>query len=134
MAIPWSQLQQREAIDSLAAPHAGAGTDGNCSEEHFLSREVLTTSRQIGSAARTASDIAADPLWRKYIDAGIQKANRKAASRAQCVQKWRVVPEDFSECSGELTATQKVKRGVVLGKYSDLIDAMYATEEEKEAL
>ena len=41
------------------------------------------------------------------------------------VQKFRILPVDFSISGGELTPTMKLKRRVVLEKYTDLVEDMY---------
>jgi len=38
----------------------------------------------------------------KFIQSGIDAANRKAVSRAQLIQKWTILPRDFSISGGEL--------------------------------
>ena len=38
----------------------------------------------------------------QFIQSGIDAANRKAVSRAQLIQKWTIVPRDFSIAGGEL--------------------------------
>ena len=38
----------------------------------------------------------------QFIQAGIDAANRKAVSRAQLIQKWTILPRDFSIAGGEL--------------------------------
>jgi long-chain-fatty-acid--CoA ligase ACSBG len=90
-----------------------------------LSNAVLHICKSMGSASKTLEEAAADPLWIEYIENGIKIANSKAVSNAQKIQKWRMLPVDFSERSGELTATQKVKRHVVDEKYKTLINQMY---------
>lgn len=45
---------------------------------------------------------------------------------AQCVQKWAVLDQDFSEKEGDLTPTLKLKRSVVAKKHAALIDSLYA--------
>ena len=52
------------------------------------------------------------------------KNTQAATSSAQCVQKWAILPEDFSEKGGELTPTQKLKRSVVAAKYADVIEGV----------
>ena len=42
------------------------------------------------------------------------------------VQKFAVIPGDFSEKGGELTATLKLKRKPTEEKYASYIEAMYS--------
>jgi long-chain-fatty-acid--CoA ligase ACSBG len=64
--------------------------------------------------------------WKAYLDAGLARANKAAVSNAQTVQKYTVVPADFSVPGGELTATLKLKRNVVTEKYMKELEAMYS--------
>jgi long-chain-fatty-acid--CoA ligase ACSBG len=91
-----------------------------------LTGNVLDTARQIGSNAVTVEEVRSDPAWKDYFDQGIKAANEKATSRAQNVNKWVLLPTDFSEKGGELTPTLKLKRRAVADKYSDIIDEIYA--------
>lgn len=57
---------------------------------------------------------------------GLEEANKKALSRAQKVQNYYLMPNDFSIDNGCLTPTLKLKRKVVLQKYKNEIESMYA--------
>jgi long-chain acyl-CoA synthetase len=46
-------------------------------------------------------------------------------SRYETVRKFTLVPQEFSQEAGELTPTLKLKRRVLLAKYTDIIEAMY---------
>jgi len=84
------------------------------------------------SAATTVADVRKEVEeqkekgpWYQYIQAGIDRANKKAISRAQRVQKWALLPADFSLPTGQLTPTLKVKRNIVLEKYADIVESLY---------
>jgi long-chain acyl-CoA synthetase len=42
------------------------------------------------------------------------------------VKAWRILPRALTVASGELTPTLKVKRSVVIARFGDLVEEMYA--------
>ncbi|KAG7385103.1 hypothetical protein PHYBOEH_009176 [Phytophthora boehmeriae] len=86
----------------------------------------LAVAKEIGSNATTVAEAQTCGKFRKYIEEGVSRANAKAASRAQHVQKFFIIPRDFSIDGNELTPTMKLKRSVVENKYSNEIEQMYA--------
>ena len=46
-------------------------------------------------------------------------------ARYEQIKKFRIIPYDFSQATGELTPTMKVKRKVVNQKFADIIQEMY---------
>jgi long-chain acyl-CoA synthetase len=73
-------------------------------------------------------DIAAlvnDPALRAEIGAGVERVNRQHAPVEQ-IKQWRLLHEPFSVDGGELTPTLKVKRAVVMERYADAVEEMYA--------
>ena len=90
-----------------------------------LSKDSLFFGGEIGSKAKTLTEAAECPKWRAYVDKGMKVANSKTTSNAQVIQKWTMLPVDFSEKEGDLTPTLKLKRNVVSAKYADLIDSIY---------
>jgi long-chain acyl-CoA synthetase len=61
---------------------------------------------------------------KSLFDEKIKKINQVLA-RYEQIKKYRLFPCIFSEETGELTPTQKIKRRVIMEKYSDVIDSIY---------
>ncbi len=58
------------------------------------------------------------------LQAQVDKANA-TVSRAEQIKRFRVIPVELTEDAGEITPSTKVKRHVVVKKYSDEINALY---------
>ena len=59
-------------------------------------------------------------FYRKIID-----DRQKTLGQVEHIKKFTLLENEFSQETGEITATMKVKRKVVQEKYKDLIEAMY---------
>ena len=90
-----------------------------------LAADALYEGNRIGSSAKTVEEVRDDPKWHAYFDAGRKKANEQTTSNAQCIQKYKLLPRDFSMGQGLLTPTMKLKRSVAANMYKELIDSMY---------
>src|SRR5215212_6030670 len=75
-------------------------------------------------ANATVEDLATDPDLRAEVELAIKEANQ-AVSKAEAIRKFRILPVDFTEDTGELTPTMKVKRKVVAEKFAGDIEALY---------
>jgi long-chain acyl-CoA synthetase len=75
-------------------------------------------------ADATAATLANDPALLAELQAAVDEAN-KAVSRAEAVRRFRVLAADFTEASGHLTPSLKVRRSVVLKDFAAEIDALY---------
>ena len=65
-------------------------------------------------------------LWLKdNLQNGLNRANDKALSNPHKVQKYAILPRDFSVHGQELGPTLKLKRNFVMKKYKDIIEKMY---------
>ncbi|OBK15369.1 AMP-dependent synthetase/ligase [Mycobacterium asiaticum] len=82
--------------------------------------------KQRNSKAEGASvgDLATDPDLVAEVDTAVKKANQQV-SNAESIRKFRILPVDFTEDTGELTPTMKVKRNVVAEKFASEIEAIY---------
>ncbi|MGB7382474.1 MAG: long-chain fatty acid--CoA ligase [Rhodococcus sp. (in: high G+C Gram-positive bacteria)] len=76
-------------------------------------------------ADATAADLAQDGDLLSEIDSAVAAAN-KSVSHAEAIKKYRILPNDFTEESGEMTPTMKLKRNVITESYADDIEAIYA--------
>jgi long-chain acyl-CoA synthetase len=80
--------------------------------------------RNSKSAGASVGDLATDPDLVAEVDAAVKQANQQV-SHAESIRKFRILPVDFTEDTGELTPTMKVKRNVVAEKFASDIEAIY---------
>ena len=92
-----------------------------------LTPETVEWCKSVGSNATKVSDILSGPdgYVMKAIQDGIDRANKRAISRAAVVQRWTVLPLDVSIPGGELGPTLKLKRFAFNKKYVSAIDRFY---------
>jgi long-chain acyl-CoA synthetase len=69
--------------------------------------------------------LAANDRVRAAIQQHIDRINERFA-RVEQVKKFRILPRDLSQESGELTPTMKVKRNVVADKYAGEVESLYS--------
>jgi len=119
----------RKHLAALLTLRTLADPTGKPNEE--LAPVVRDWLKQIGSSATSAREVLDQdcPKVRAALVEAIEAANCKAVSRASKVQKFVLLPTDFSISSGELTPTLKVKRHFVSEKYEAEIDQMYPPSE-----
>ncbi len=72
----------------------------------------------------TAAELRDDPDLRAEIQSAVDDANA-AVSKAESIRSWRLLDSAFTEESGHLTPTQKLKRNLVAQDFGAEIDAIY---------
>mmetsp|Transcript_44120 Transcript_44120/g.82855 ORF Transcript_44120/g.82855 Transcript_44120/m.82855 type:complete len:754 (-) Transcript_44120:306-2567(-) len=99
--------------------------------------EVPGTDQLDAGAARVNPDVKTiteamkDKVWIDALTAAITSANNNGKvcfNNAAKIQKFTILPLNFSEQNNELTPTKKLKRKVVEGIYKDTIEKLYATD------
>ncbi|HYJ53999.1 MAG TPA: long-chain fatty acid--CoA ligase, partial [Mycobacterium sp.] len=80
-------------------------------------------------AGASVGDLADDPDLLAEIELAVKEANQ-VVSKAEAIRKFAILPVDFTEDTGELTPTLKVKRKIVAEKFAADIDALYAKDGE----
>ncbi len=78
-----------------------------------------------GKPGASYLELTKDPGILALVQAGVDELNRTLASY-ESIKKFAILPVDFTQENGELTASLKVKRKAVEQKYKAILDAFYA--------
>jgi long-chain acyl-CoA synthetase len=70
-------------------------------------------------------DVPESAEMRAEVEAAVKEANSHVG-RVEQIKKFKILPHDLSQQTGELTPTLKVKRNVVNEKFAGEIEALYA--------
>lgn len=91
-----------------------------------LDEEALPAwAEQHGKAGLGAGDIAEDAVLLAEMQAVVDEAN-KAVSRAESIRRFMIIGQDWTEDSGHLTPSMKLKRIAVMKDHAAEIDQLYA--------
>lgn len=90
-------------------------------DEEFLVHWLADHGKPAGS---TAADLRDDPDLLATIQEAVDEGNA-AVSKAESVRKFRVLPSQFTEESGHITPSLKLKRNVVAKDFADEVEAIY---------
>jgi long-subunit acyl-CoA synthetase (AMP-forming) len=81
--------------------------------------------KSLGSKSCEIDELARCPELNAYLKSEIERINQNIA-HVQTIKKFKVLPHNFAEATGELTPTMKVKRNIVLQKFQHEIAEMYS--------
>ena len=92
-----------------------------------LDPEAVQTwlARRNRPADTSMSHLADDPDLIAELQAAVDDAN-KAVSRAESIRRFRVLDTDFTEQSGYLTPSLKLRRNIITKDFTDQIEALYS--------
>ncbi|MDG4827158.1 long-chain fatty acid--CoA ligase [Asanoa sp. WMMD1127] len=138
--------RKKEIIVTAAGKNvAPAVLEDRIRAHHLVSQAMVIGDRERFIAALVTVDEEALPRWlesaglpadtpleklrtderlRADIQSAIDDANQ-AVSQAEAIKEFRILPADFTEATGELTPSLKVKRAVVLKAHQDVVDEIY---------
>lgn len=86
---------------------------------------------RVNPDVKTITQARNDKVWIDTVTAAITSANNNGkvcANNAAKIQKFSILPTNFSEQNNELTPTKKLKRKVVEDIYKGLIEKLYSTD------
>ncbi|MGI5468302.1 AMP-dependent synthetase/ligase [Streptomyces sp. CA-132043] len=89
-------------------------------DEEFLPRWAT----EHGKVGKGPEELAQDPELLAAVQRAVDDGNA-AVSRAESVRKFRVLPTQFTEESGHVTPSLKLKRNVVAKDFAEDIEALY---------
>lgn len=120
-----NQLEDALRADPLVAEAVCVG-DGKpfISVLLTLDPENLERWKTTNGKSGSVDDLIGDADLARYLDDALVRANR-TVSHTEAIKKYRVLPDQFTEETGELTASLKVKRNVVHEKFADQIENLY---------
>ena len=91
--------------------------------------EALPTwAAKTGKSGLSMSELVGDEELRAEVQQAVDDANR-AVSRAEAIKKFTILPSDWTESTGQLTPSLKLKRNVVLTECADDIARLYSGQD-----
>ena len=71
-------------------------------------------------------DVTDSEQMRGEVQKAVDSVNSEVG-RVEQIKKFKILPHDLSQATGELTPTMKVKRNVVAEKYAAEVEKLYAS-------
>ncbi|TDQ52509.1 AMP-dependent synthetase/ligase [Actinorugispora endophytica] len=90
-----------------------------------IDTEALEFWKQQNGKTGGLAELIDDPDLRAAVQDAVDDGN-KAVSKAESVRKFTILPVDFTEDNGYLTASLKVKRHIVTKRFGDEIEKIYS--------
>ncbi|MDQ2838144.1 MAG: AMP-dependent synthetase/ligase [Actinomycetota bacterium] len=84
-----------------------------------------TWAEKAGKSGVEMSELVDDPDLIAEVQHAVDDAN-KAVSKAEAIKKFTILPADWTEATGQLTPSLKLKRNVVLDECAEQIKQLYA--------
>ena len=117
----------RKYVSALIVPNFDAFIEYFDANGIDYDKSALVYNHDLASVpvcVKVGKDFIEKDIFKKIIDGEVQAVNRDLESYEQ-IKKYHAVDYRFSENSGELTPTLKVKRRIVMDKFKSEIDGLY---------
>jgi len=88
--------------------------DGKSLPTDVLSPLSVAWCQRVGSSVSTVSEARQDSVILAAIQQSIDRVNESAVSHAQYIQKWSLLPRDFSVSGGELGMSHALTTGLLV--------------------
>lgn len=92
---------------------------------------LIGEAKYINPSIKTISEAVKDEEYIKVITDAIIENNKNVPNNASKIQRFTIMPRDFSVVTGELTPTLKLKRSWTTKQYGEQVDLVYAPEDMK---
>jgi len=86
---------------------------------------MMAWSARAGFSGIPLAELSRRPEARALVQKALDELNA-SLPRFAAVRKFTILPAEFTEQNGEVTASQKLKRKLIEQRYRDALDAMYA--------
>ncbi len=80
----------------------------------------------VGVPSGTLAEVAANEKVQEYLMGRVERDCNDRVARYQTIKRIKILPVEFTVEGGEMTPTMKAKRNVVMEKYQDVIEGIYA--------
>ncbi|NEG70205.1 AMP-dependent synthetase/ligase [Bifidobacterium choloepi] len=80
--------------------------------------------------AESLEELSKNPIVHAEVERIIKKAN-EGVSRAESIRKFEILPDEFTEANGMLTASMKTRRKPIIDHYRKLIDTVIYVPKKK---
>jgi long-chain acyl-CoA synthetase len=83
--------------------------------------------------AQEESDLASltrNPIVHTEVERAVNQAN-EGVSRAESIRKFEILPDEFTQDNGMLTASLKTRRAQIVAHYRELIDTVIYVPKKK---
>ncbi len=118
-----SRLQTDPLVDQVAL----VGDDRNyvvaLVVPHF--ENLRAWARRKGIAFTNDADLTRQAAVRERFERSFERVNAQLA-RFERIKGFAILPREFSQATGELTPTLKLKRGVIQSKHAEVIEQLYS--------